>query len=86
MFNCPCGKQTQQLMICGKAKHGRMTCKACEPCEQGSAFNPNLNQTYVRDGNTRVTTGKAWEIRNRVVSRDDGKTVINKVTGKPTQY
>lgn len=34
----------------------------------------------------KLSVGKSWEIDNRVISRDDGKTVINRVTGKPAQY
>ena len=53
--------------------------------------NCNLGQTvheYVKkDGSRgRLTAGKDWEIANRTISKDDGKTVINKVTGKPAQY
>lgn len=33
----------------------------------------------------KISGGKDWEIVNRVISKDDGKTVINRVTGKPSQ-
>jgi len=33
----------------------------------------------------KITTGKQFEIVNRELA-DDGKTVINKKTGKPAQY
>ena len=50
-----------------------------------------LNKTiesYTRKDGTKgkITSGKAWEIENRRVSRDDGKSVINAKTGKPAQY
>ena len=33
----------------------------------------------------KISGGKDWEIKNRVISKDDGKTPINRVTGKPAQ-
>ena len=33
----------------------------------------------------KLTKGKEWEITNRRLA-DDGKTVINRVTGRETQY
>lgn len=57
--------------------------------------NPNLGQTLEkwthidkksgRQIRHRITTGKQFEIVNRGLA-DDGKTVINKATGKPAQY
>lgn len=53
--------------------------------------NVNLGQSSDRwtgsDGRVRnISVGKEWEINNRVLSKDDGKTMINRVTGKPAQY
>ena len=33
----------------------------------------------------KVTTGKAWEIAHRTLA-EDGKTVVNSVTGKEAEY
>jgi hypothetical protein len=33
----------------------------------------------------KMSYGKSWEIDSRGLA-EDGKTVINKVTGKPAQY
>ena len=53
--------------------------------------NVNLGQTvdtYVKsDGSIgKITAGKAWEIENRTISPDDGRSVVNKKTGKPPEY
>lgn len=53
--------------------------------------NVNLGQVVQyykkRDGSRgRITHGKAWEIDNRTVSKQDGKTIINRRTGKEAQY
>ncbi len=44
--------------------------------------------TYKKsDGSVgKITAGKAWEIENRTISPDDGRSVVNKKTGKPAQY
>ena len=57
--------------------------------------NVNLNQildrwTHIdkKTGNEikhKLSAGKDWEINNRVISRDDGVTVINRATGKPAE-
>ncbi len=33
----------------------------------------------------KLSAGKSWEIANRVISKDDGVTVVNRATGKPAQ-
>ncbi len=53
--------------------------------------NTNLGQSADKwignDGKQHnMTVGKEWEINNRILSKDDGKTMINRVTGKPAQY
>lgn len=89
MFDCPnCGEPTKKLMICGKAKHKNLTCPECEPCEKDSAYNAQLNQTFVyykgKEGKRlKLTNGKAWEIRQRI-STPDG--IINRTTKKRPQY
>jgi len=45
---------------------------------------PNLHQN-VGTNKTKVSVGKAQVIANRVISRDDNRTVIDKTTGKETQ-
>ena len=83
MLDCPrCGKETLQLVI---PIEGKLSCRDCTG-PRPTRYNPRLNQTDISDGTTRLTNGKKWEIENRVVSRDDNKTVINRVTGKPAQY
>lgn len=34
----------------------------------------------------KISVGKNSEIESRIISKDDNKTVINKHTGKPTEY
>ena len=48
----------------------------------------NINLHMPMPGSQRkgLTVGKAWEIDQRVISKDDGKTVLNRRTGKETQY
>jgi hypothetical protein len=86
MFTCPrCKAETTKLVI---PLNGKLGCDLCSE-KSPSRYNVNLNQTFAKYGDNnskRLTTGKAWEIANRVVSKDDGKTIINKVTGKPAQY
>lgn len=58
--------------------------------------NVNLGQTMEkwthvdkktgRTINHKLSVGKSWEIENRRVSQDDGKTAINRITGKPAEY
>lgn len=86
-MNCPsCGAETSKLIGCNKLR--RVVCTLCHDNCQGSEKqgNVNLGQTLDSDGNTKVTYGKAWEISRRTISPDDGKTIINRTTGKPAQY
>lgn len=53
--------------------------------------NVNLGQVidkWVKPDGTigKITVGKDWEIRNRTISNDDGRSVVNKVNGKPPEY
>lgn len=85
MFDCPrCNKETKRLTICEMVK--RIVCDACHPEHGGSKFNWQLHDVLHRDGRTKVTRGKAWEIDQRIKSPDDGRTIINRKTGKPAQY
>lgn len=93
MFNCPiCSKETKQLVIPVDGKLSGRCCANVGPSQR----NVNLGQTVEKwthvDKNTgrevkhKLTTGKNWEISNRVTSKDDRMTVINKATGREAQY
>lgn len=88
MLDCPsCGAETSKLIGCNELR--RVVCTNCHyNCMGDKKFdNYNLGQTLIKDKNgTRVTYGKAFEIDNRMVCPDDGKTIINRKTGKPAQY
>lgn len=92
MFTCPiCKNETKTLVIPEGGKLAGRCCASIGPKRN----NVNLGQTAdswthidKKTGNQikhKLSTGKAWEIENRVVSKDDGKTIINRVTGKPAQ-
>lgn len=82
-LNCPiCHAEVNKLVI---PLGGRLSCRLCSGPER-TRYNPRLNQTNIRDHSTRLTNGKAWEIENRVISKDDNKTIVNRITGKPAQY
>lgn len=86
-MNCPsCGAETSRLIGCHNLQ--RVVCTNCHGDCKGQQVpgNANLGQTLDSDGKTRVTYGKAWEIKNRGLSKDDGKTIINLKTGKPAEY
>lgn len=76
-----CKKDVTRLTYGDKCSTG-----ACRGCYHGSGIDLSLNGVIWTDGKTRLTKGKAWEIDNRTVSRDDGRTVVNRKTGKPAQY
>lgn len=83
MLQCPnCNAETSKLVI---PLGGVLSCRECIP-ESRPKYNAMLNQAFASDGVTRLSNGKAWEIANRIVSPDDGRTMINKKTGKPAQY
>jgi hypothetical protein len=86
MFTCPtCNAKTPKLIAPGGCKDGKLVCPNCYQSGK-SIFNWQLHDVEFKDGKTRLTKGKSWEIKNRVKSPDDGRTIINKVTGKPAQY
>jgi hypothetical protein len=79
---CPnkdCNEWTLKLITSGNKTYCPL-CRGANPTMTGI----NLHDD-VGDGTTKVTRGKAWEISNRVISKDDGRTVINKITGRPAQ-
>ena len=92
MFNCPiCSNETKQLVIPPDGKLSGRCCANLGP----KRVNVNLGQTVQAwthvdkqgvEHKHRLTTGKDWEISNRIVSKDDGTTVVNKTTGKEAQY
>lgn len=81
MLDCPnCKLETSKLIGC--LKLNKVVCPNChENCQGRSNFNYQLHQKE-----QGVSKGKAWEIDNRIVSKDDNKTIVNRVTGKPAQY
>ncbi len=89
MLDCPnCGAQAKRLIIFNDPYH-----TGCDNCGQArkrfsiTGLGSTDDKWHGDDGKVhRITAGKRWEIENRTISKDDGKTVINKVTGKPTQY
>lgn len=83
MFDCPsCGQTVRQLIIPDQGKLGCRGCIARKP----KPYNVNLCQTYAKDDKTRLTWGKAREIELRMQSPEDPRIMINRETGKETQY
>lgn len=82
MFDCPnCGLKSSKLI--GSDELKKVVCPVCHPGNL-SVKNARDYELHYKDS-YGITKGKAWEIMNRTISKDDGKTVINKVTGKPAQ-
>lgn len=82
MFTCyNCKQECRKLIYPTK---GELCCEKCynTPLQ----FKPGLHDVVAQNGQVKVTAGKAWEIRNRIKSPDDGRTCINRITGKPTQF
>lgn len=86
--DCPsCGAPAYKLVIYQEPK--KLGCPACGT-QKPKSKNVNLNQTVQswvgpKGQKHRLTSGKSWEIENRVISKEDPNVVINKVTGKPTE-
>ena len=77
-FECPsCARACTTLISCDQRK--KIMCNRCHDGHEKRS-SAGLHQKELG-----VSKGKAWEIDNRVVSRDDGRTVINRLTGKPAQ-
>lgn len=100
-FTCPnCKAETNKLIAPpgseGKrnkaegTEGGKLFCPGCYTMHKYS--NTNLHQIvdkfeHSKTGKVRrITHGKAWEIENRTISKDDPKVVINRVTGREAQY
>jgi hypothetical protein len=84
MFECPFCKsiEARRLIIPSDGKEMK-----CNLCYEIQAYSPvGLQDVVAQNGKVKVTKGKAWEIRNRVKSKDDNWTCINSKTGKPTQF
>ncbi len=92
-FECPsCFAETAKLIIYEHPK--KLGCPNCGT--------PKVKPVSTKIGQTldkwehvdkkgivhkhRLTGGKSWEIDNRRTSPDDGHTVVNRATGKPTEY
>lgn len=94
-FDCPSCKQGADKLIIFNDP-ARLGCPGCRTSTIKKAYNVNLGQTLDkwthidkktgREIKHRLTTGKDWEIANRAFSKEDGKTAINRITGKETQY
>lgn len=79
---CPnknCNEWTLKLITSGNNTYCPR-CRGANPTMTGI----NLHQD-VGDGKTRVTLGKAREIEARIVCPDDGRTIINRYTGRQAQ-
>lgn len=89
-LNCEnCGLEWTRLIACEHTK--RLMCNHCHADHSSSKVNHKLNQSADKweDAKGRIhrmSKGKEWEINNRVLSPDDSKTVINRVTGRESQY
>lgn len=88
MFTCPLCKQEAKTLTIPLG--GKLGCRSCN-VKAPKVFNVNLGQTvdtYVKkDGSKgRITVGKDWEMSNRRISSEDKRIVINKATGRETQY
>lgn len=84
----PAGESGKKNFEDGKEKAPGLRCENCHTSAKNFT-NVNLGQTtdvYTRrDGSKgRITYGKAWEIESRTLSPEG--VVINKHTGKETQY
>lgn len=88
-MECPiCHNPTNKLVIPADGK--KLGCRECVGFSKAPT-NVNLGQTldtYTKKDGTKgkITVGKNWELENRRVSMDDGRTIINQVTGKPPEY
>ena len=85
MFTCPnCSTETPKLI--GSVELKKVVCPACYKEKGRIGYNYRLHEVVANENGYRVTRGKAFEIDNRVISKDDNMTVINKVTGAEAQY
>ena len=99
MLHCDhCNQDVQRKFI--PENGGIYGCRSCVDAFMGRKYRPqanvNLGQTVQswthidkKSGNEvkhRLTVGKNWEISQRTISKDDGMTVVNRTTGKPTEY
>lgn len=82
MLDCPNCKSTSARKLIGNDKG-----LYCNECFESFRDNTKKAKDYELSWKVgTVTKGKAWEIDNRMVSKDDKRTVINRITGKPAQY
>ena len=79
-FDCPsCGSAKARRLIAGDKA---LQCNECYEAKRDR--NTHIGEKGGDWG--KMSYGKAWEIDQRIASPDDGKTIINRKTGKPTQY
>lgn len=85
MFECyKCHQPCKRLIARNEDRSGMLYGDCCFDGHR-SPFNWQLHDIVASDGMTKVTKGKASEIDNRMVSPEDRRVVINKLTGRPTQ-
>jgi len=59
----------------------------CNLCYERKNYSPAYLHSYEsQDGRTKVSWAKAEVMKNRIISPDDKRTVIDRQTGKETQY
>lgn len=101
-FNCYKCKQPTNRLIAppgeygkhNKAEGAKDSGVLYGPCcyAQRKYSNANLHSVVDKYQDTktgkvkRITYGKAWEIENRTISKDDPTKTINRVTGREAQY
>ena len=78
MLECPsCKSQANKLVATKK----ELVCSNCYKTDT-----PRNTNLHMRNGTWgKMTFGKSREIDSRGLA-EDGRTVINRLTGKPTQY
>lgn len=90
-FECPtCHSETSKLIYFGEhTAEARLGCDKCgrERRNQRCDLGKTVDKWRGDDGLIhRITTGKVSELNARQISSEDRKVVINKETGRETQY
>ena len=75
-----CKKPCKRLI----AFDGNLYCENCYNIEKPRPV--YLHQTEGNPWAKNLTIAKGRVIDNRVVSKDDGKTILDRRTGRPTEY
>jgi predicted RNA-binding Zn-ribbon protein involved in translation (DUF1610 family) len=82
-FTCPtCGSGTNKLI--GKEEFDKLK---CPQCFEDSGWRPTYLHQQMEGANHRsLTVAKSNIISNRVISPEDKRTVIDRRTGRETQF